>query len=90
MIHLVQKATTRGFILVCTFSNAEIVEYDMTNIHDERGTMAQPLKKPTFFSKVFVESGTPTWPNGYDVCPETIYLQGKRRTVESKNRVRQL
>lgn len=77
-IHLVQKVRTKGFTLICQFSGGEVVEYDMSDLKSEKGPMAEPLKKPSYFSKVFIESGTPTWPNGYDVCPETVYRDGKR------------
>ena len=77
-IHLVQKVKTKGYKLICQFGGGETVEYDMSDVKSEKGPIAAPLKKPAFFAKVFVESGTPTWPNGYDVCPETIYQEGKR------------
>lgn len=77
MIHLIQSVSTRGFVLICHYSSGEIVEYDMGDVLQEKGRMSQPLKEPNFFDKVFVESGTPTWPNGYDVCPEVIYKDGK-------------
>lgn len=76
-IHLIQKVKTKGFTLICQFIGGELVEYDMSDVKEERGPMAQPLKKLSYFSKVFIESGTPTWPNGYDVCPETVYQEGK-------------
>ena len=33
------------------------------------GPMTEPLKDPAFFSRVFVEMGVPTWPNGCDIDP---------------------
>jgi hypothetical protein len=77
-IHLMQAVAAKGFTLICHFSGGEIVEYDMSDIRSEAGSIAAPLKKPSFFSKVFIESGTPTWPNGYDVSSELIYREGKR------------
>ncbi len=35
--------------------------------------MLEPLRDPSFFARVFVESGTPTWPNGYDLDPSALY-----------------
>jgi hypothetical protein len=77
-IHLVQKIKTKGLKLICQFAGGVSVEYDMSDLKSESGPMAEPLKKLSFFSKVFVESGTPTWPNGYDVSPELIFQEGKR------------
>jgi hypothetical protein len=31
--------------------------------------MFEPLRDPTFFARVFLEDGAPTWPNGFDVAP---------------------
>ena len=33
--------------------------------------MVEPLRDPKFFSRVFLEFGAPTWPNGYDIAPWT-------------------
>jgi hypothetical protein len=68
----------KGFTLICHFAGGEIIKYDMNDIKNESGPMAQPLKKKSYFAKVFVESGVPTWPNGYDVSPELIYREGER------------
>ena len=37
--------------------------------------MVAPLKDPAFFSRVFVEAGVPTWPNGYDYAPSALYAE---------------
>lgn len=37
------------------------------------GPMTAPLKDPTFFARVFVEMGVPTWPNGCDIDPINAY-----------------
>jgi hypothetical protein len=40
--------------------------------------MAETLRDPAYFSRVFLEDGAPTWPNGYDVAPAWL-----RREIES-------
>jgi hypothetical protein len=40
---------------------------DCADILDEGGAMVEPLRDPALFSRVFVEFGVPTWPNGYDL-----------------------
>jgi hypothetical protein len=77
MIHKIIKVETKGFELICTYGKGEIVHFDMSDIPTRKGTMVQALKDPSFFSKVFLESGAPTWPNGYDLCPEMIFREGK-------------
>lgn len=38
------------------------------------GPMFEPLKDPTFFSKVQLdEFGAPCWPNGADLAPDGLY-----------------
>lgn len=33
------------------------------------GEVTEPLRDPTFFARVFIEMGVPTWPNGCDIDP---------------------
>jgi len=76
-IYFIKKLRVDGFKLICEFREGEVVEYDMSDIKTDSGSMIEPLRDPAFFSKVFIEAGAPTWPNGYDVSPETIYHDGK-------------
>ena len=50
----------------------------MSSVKTETGEMIAPLKDPKFFAKVFLDHGVLTWPNGFDVCPNTVYQDGKR------------
>ena len=79
MIHKIIHIESNGFELICTFGKGEVVHFDMSDIPSRKGSMVQALKDPSFFAKVFLESGAPTWPNGYDLCPEMIYREGKHR-----------
>jgi hypothetical protein len=39
-----------------------------------RGAMASPLRDPEKFAEVDVDSyGGICWPNGFDICPDTLY-----------------
>jgi len=33
------------------------------------GEVTEPLRNPAYFRRVFVEMGTPTWPNGCNIDP---------------------
>lgn len=35
----------------------------------ELGEVTEPLRDPAYFRRVFVEMGTPTWPNGCNIDP---------------------
>ena len=68
---------TSTFELVCTFDNDVVKQYDLKPHFDMSGPMLEPLWKITFFKKVFLEMGVPTWPNGFDICADLIYLEAK-------------
>jgi len=39
------------------------------------GPMLKPLRDEGYFAQVSVELGAPTWPNGFDVCPDYLHQQ---------------
>jgi hypothetical protein len=39
------------------------------------GPVSEPLKDPSYFNRVFIESGVPTWPNGFDLDPIQLYME---------------
>jgi len=48
---------------------------DFSDILSKGGPMVEPLRSGEYFARVFVESGVPTWPNGYDVDPINLYME---------------
>ena len=34
--------------------------------------MLEPLRDPSYFARVSIEFGAPTWPNGFDLAPEWL------------------
>jgi len=68
---------SRDFQLVCTFDNGVTKTFDVRPLFKKGGPMIAPLRNFSFFKKVFLEMGTPTWPNGFDLCCDVIYQQGK-------------
>jgi hypothetical protein len=61
-----------GYRLRVTFSDGTAGEYDFADIVKESGPMIEPLRDPVYFARVFLERGAPTWPNGYDACPDWL------------------
>lgn len=47
----------------------------MSNVVHEHGPMVEPLRDPSYFNRVLLEFGAPTWPNGYDIAPYGLYLE---------------
>lgn len=37
----------------------------------------EELKDPKIFATASASLGTVVWPNGLDICPDTLYLEGK-------------
>lgn len=57
------------------FSDGSEGVRDFADITAEGGPMVEPLKSQEYFARVFVESGVPTWPNGFDVDAINLYME---------------
>lgn len=86
MIKVIRVTALDGFQLKLRFSDGTEGIFDGSAILGEDGPMVEPLRDPAFFSRVFLELGAPTWPNGYDIAPWTakaeIEAAGGLRRVE--------
>jgi Protein of unknown function (DUF2442) len=78
MIKVTDIKSLGGFRVRATFSDGAAGDYDFSSIVQKGGPMAEPLREPAYFARVFLEDGVPTWPNGYDVAPGWL-----RREIES-------
>jgi hypothetical protein len=67
-----------GYRLHATFSDGTAGEYDFSALVAESGPMAETLRDPAYFARVFLEDGAPTWPNSFDMCPDWL-----RREIEA-------
>jgi uncharacterized protein DUF2442 len=61
-----------GFRLLVRFNGGSEGVHDFTEMVREPGPMLEPLRDPAYFSRVFLEFGAPTWPNGFDIAPEWL------------------
>ena len=64
-----------GHKLWIQFSDGSEGVRDFADIIAEGGSMVEPLKSPEYFARVFIESGVPTWPNGFDVDAINLYME---------------
>jgi hypothetical protein len=67
-----------GFRLRVRFSDGSEGTHDFSAMAREPGAMLEPLREEAYFSRVFLEFGAPTWPNGFDIAPEWL-----RREMEA-------
>jgi len=61
-----------GFQLHIRFSDGSEGMHDFAALVKESGPMQEPLRDETYFARVFLEFGAPTWPNGFDIAPEWL------------------
>jgi hypothetical protein len=78
MIDVVGIRHLGGFKLEIEFSDGTTGIRDFRLISERTGPMAEPLKDPAYFARVFIEDGAPTWPNGYDWGPIALHDEMKR------------
>jgi hypothetical protein len=78
MIDVIGVRALGEYKLEIEFSDATMGVRDFASIVDKTGPMAQPLKDPTYFARVFIEDGALTWPNGYDWDPIALHNEMKK------------
>jgi hypothetical protein len=67
-----------GFRLRVRFNDGSEGVHDFAAMVSEPGPMFEPLRDESYFARVFLEFGAPTWPNGFDIAPEWL-----RREMEA-------
>jgi hypothetical protein len=61
-----------NYTLQLVFENGEEGVYDCSDLVGFG--VFQEFKDINYFRQVFVSFGTVAWPNGQDICPDTLYL----------------
>jgi hypothetical protein len=67
LVDVVRVAPGGGYRLALAFSDGTEGERDFADIVAEGGEMVEPLRDPAFFTRVFLDDGILTWPNGFDL-----------------------
>jgi hypothetical protein len=76
---IVHLETLRDFRLRVRFSDGSEGTHDFAALAQEPGPMIEPLRAPDYFTRVLLEFGALTWPNGFDIAPEWLRRKWKRR-----------
>ena len=66
MIDVIGCRHLGDFKLEIEFSDGNAGIRDFSDVLEKTGPMAEPLKNPAYFARVFIDDGALTWPNGYD------------------------
>jgi Protein of unknown function (DUF2442) len=61
-----------GFRLQVRFNDGSGGVHDFAATVREPGRMLEPLRDETYFARVSLDLGAPTWPNGFDIAPEWL------------------
>jgi hypothetical protein len=61
-----------SFRLRVQFNDGSAGVHDFAAMIQQPGSMLAPLRDETYFNRVFLEFGAPTWPNGFDIAPEWL------------------
>jgi hypothetical protein len=54
-------------------------ERDFADMVAEGGEMVEPLRDPAFFTRVFLDDGILTWPNGFDLDSIVLHADTMER-----------
>jgi hypothetical protein len=73
--HVIEVVPQDDFTLLLTFKNGETRLLDMT-AYFHRSEFFDELQNWNYFRQVKVDHGTVVWPNGQDLCTDTLYLTG--------------
>ena len=77
MIDVIGVRPLGGHRLEVEFSDGTVGIRDFAFVTRKTGSMAGPLKDPAYFSRVFIDDGALTWPNGYDWDPIALHDEMK-------------
>ena len=75
LIKVVAAKPLGGHRLQLQFSDGSTGERDFSDVVAGGGPMLDPLRDETYFGRVFIDFGAPTWPNGYDLAPHALHAE---------------
>ena len=69
---VVQIAVVGQYGLAIRFQDGASGVHDCGELAQEDGDLVRSLRDPNYFATVQLEYGAPTWPNGFDMCPDWL------------------
>jgi hypothetical protein len=75
LIKMTKVEPLGGYRLRFHFSDGTVGERDFSDLLEQTGPMIEPLKDQDYFRRIFIEFGTPTWPNGFDLAPWALHSE---------------
>ena len=69
LVKVTQAGALPDHHLAMTFSDGSSGVADLRSFVFSGGTMVEPLRDQSYFARVVIEGGAPTWPNGLDIDP---------------------
>jgi hypothetical protein len=60
------------------FHDGLVANLDFTDYASEGGPLKRALNDPAFFAEAYLDHGILTWPNGFDIAPETLRAMAER------------
>jgi hypothetical protein len=65
--------------LEITFTNGEVGSYDCRPLLDFG--VFKELRDEAYFRQARMVNGTVAWPHEQDICPDTLYLDSRRKPI---------
>ncbi|MFO0913652.1 MAG: DUF2442 domain-containing protein [Pirellulales bacterium] len=72
---------TDDYRLILTFTNGEVGTFDCSHLL-EYGVFRE-FQNVGYFLSATVVDGTVAWPNGQDICPDTLYEDSIRHSPQN-------
>jgi hypothetical protein len=85
MLHTVKKVKyLDGYKLELIFNDGKAKVVDFKERLQYAKNMFLPLRDVNYFKKVKSDGTTLVWPNGLDLCPDTLYEMGTEMQAPTK------
>lgn len=78
IVKIVKVELLGGYRLRLRFSDASEGERDFSDVVGEGGPMVDALRDQNLFAQVFLEFGTLSWPNGFDLDSIALHDEMQR------------